>query len=145
MIFPFSRAPILMPAPRAQVFFRMKSSFLVTSSRRTMTQMLTFSLAPKKPGSVPNGTPHHSFIVVLDIFSATHLALFVSCFRFGYWIWVLSLLVIRAKCWEPIWGWRRWWPFQLCQVPAFGTNLLFSVLGYVGRLLRMEIDVQLYH
>lgn len=80
MNFPFPRVLILMSAPRVQVSFRMKSSFLVISSRRTMTQMLTFSLAPKNLRSVPSGSPHYSFVTVLDIFSVTYPALFSSCF-----------------------------------------------------------------
>lgn len=41
----------------------MKSCFLVTNSRRTTTQMLTFSLAPRKPRSVPNGSQFSTFII----------------------------------------------------------------------------------
>lgn len=39
-------------APRAQASSRMKNYFSATSCKRTMTQMLIFLLAPKKPGFV---------------------------------------------------------------------------------------------
>lgn len=128
-----------MPAQRAQVSFRMKSSFLVTSSRRTMTPMLTFSLAPRKPGSVSKGSSHHDAVIVLDTVSVAYLIFFVNGFCYEYWIRILSIPVIGAKCWEPVWGWWWWWSFQPCQVTVFGISLLFSILGCGGRVLGRKL------
>lgn len=38
-----------------------------------MTQMLTFSPAPKKPGSVLTGSPHHGCVIVFRYYPSSSL------------------------------------------------------------------------
>jgi hypothetical protein len=95
---PFPRVLVLMPSPRAQVSSRMKSCFLATNSKRTMTQMLTFLPAPRKQGLVPSGSPHYGFATVFDTVSAAYLVL-CNCL-----LLVFNLSVVCSSCQSQVLG-----------------------------------------